>query len=528
MIRTLTAAAVAALVACAPPPTDTNKDGIADGVRAPDTVTAIAPATPTGTVTGVVMNTKFAPLADANVTLVLGTGFTAAIRSGGDGAFRFDKVPAGANGQVIVSRDGFGTVRTPVTVPASAGNVPLNDGNANAGLILLVELSGSVRYQVQTANGRPARGVRALLEVSPAGFVGTGGQGFGTPAGQLSFEGQADDNGTISFMNVPAPSELARVSTGTNYTLIVGGLDEDGDGDVEFNGIVDQRSGRDFFVGGVPTLRMSDNRTAGPPAIVATNIESLNDVLSPARNMLKPTDSVWVVFNQPINDKSLLVRATQEDCATVVPTSVVVRGNVLQINASGNGWTLGEKHNLLIRATGLEAAGATATASFTGFVFGGDPAMPRSPMAVTFSFRRAMGNMSQNVRDGDTLFITFDAPLKPGTSQAFFQYGFDLNQMNGTNPMDFGEFGNANGFAFSPDEATADPAGMNPFGCKVSTFTRRFRATASMLPLNGVPSSTQMRVVFPVAGSGQAGWQTLWGQPFTGQRDTMSISLIQN
>jgi hypothetical protein len=523
MVRKLTAAAFACVLACAPAPTDTNKDGVADGVRTPDTVTAIAPSTPTGTVTGLVMNTKFAPLADANVTLVLGTGFTAAIRSGGDGAFRFDKVPAGAAGQVIVSRDGFGTVRTNVSVPASAGNVPLNDGNANAGIILLVELNGSVRYQVQTANGRPARGARALLEITPAGFITVGGSGYGSAQGQLSFEGQADDTGTLTFMNVPAPTELARVSSTTNYTLIVSGLDEDGDGENEFNGLVDERSARSFLIAGVPTLRLTDRRTNTAPAIEATNAESLTDVLSPARNMLKPTDSVWVVFNQPINDKSLVVRATQEDCATVVPTSVVVRGNVLQINATGNGWTLGEKHNLLIRATGLEAGGGNATSSFTGFVFGGDPAAPQSPMTVTFVARRSPLNMTTNsVRDGDTLFITLDKPLRPGMSGAFFQYNADINQMNGT--MDFGEFGNAGGFTFAPDEPTLDPMNSQ-FACKASTYTRRFRATVSGLPLNGVPTGTQMRVVFSTVASGQSGWQTLWGQPFTGQRDATVSSI---
>jgi hypothetical protein len=203
----------------------------------------------------------FAPIADANVVLVLGTGFTAALRSGADGAFRFDKVPAGAAGQLLISKDGFGTVRVQVSVPGSAGNVPLNDGNANAGVILLLELNGSVRYQLQTANGRPARGARALLEVSPAGFQLFNREGFGDPQGQLSFEGQADDTGTLTFMNVPAPAELARTSNSTNYTLIVGGLDEDGDGDNEFNGLIDQRSGRSFFIGGVPTLRLPDSRT---------------------------------------------------------------------------------------------------------------------------------------------------------------------------------------------------------------------------------------------------------------------------
>lgn len=519
MPRSPFTAALVALAACSPPATDANRDGIADGVRTPNTVTQVAPSTPTGTISGVVATTKFTPIADANVLLVLGTGFTSGIKSGADGAFRFPNVPAGAAGQLIVSREGFGTVRVPVNVPAGAGNVPLNDGNANAGVLLLLELNGSVRYQVQTANGRPARGVRALLEISPAGFQVTGGAGYGSPQGQLSYEGQADDVGVLNFPNVPAPSELARTTGGqANYTLVVSGLDEDGDGENEFGGLVDTRSGRDFFINGTPTLRLPDNRTTGAPAIVGTNVESLVGTNSPIRNLLRPNESVWIVFNQPVNERSLLVRATQEDCATVVNTSVVVRGNVVQITAAGNGWTIGDEHNLLVRATGTEAGGSNQTASFTGFLFGGELSTPRAPMAAAFSVQRAPGNMSGPILNGDTLIITFDVPLRRISTDAFFQWNFDLNMMNGVSPMDFGEFGNTAGFPFSPDEATFEPM-ASQFTCAPSGYTRRWRATISGLPFTGIPTGTQARVVFPIVGSGQGGYQTIWGVPFTGQRD---------
>jgi hypothetical protein len=497
---------------------DENRDGIADGVRTPTTVTQIAPSNPVGSISGVVTTSQFDPLAEAKVLLVLGSGFSAAISSAEDGSFRFANVPAGSVGQLIVSKDSFGTVRVPISVPIGGGNVPVNDSNANVGLLLLLELNGAVKYQVRTANGRPARGVRALLEVSPAGFQLTTGTGFGAPLGQVSLEGVADDSGTLTFINVPAPSELARVSVQTNYTLIISGLDEDNDGENEFSGLVDVRSGRDFFTNGTPTLRLPDNRAVGRPAIVATNIESLRDVLSPIRNLLKPAESVWVVFDQPINERSLLVRATQEDCSTVVNTSVVVKANVLQITPSGNGWANGEKYNLLVRATGTEAGGSTQTESFTGFVFGGDLSMPRAPMNATFSVRRSPLNMGGRIANDDTVFITFDVPLKRLTTDAFFQWNFDINSLGGVSPMDFGEFGNSDGFRLVADEPTLDRM-ASQFSCKTSGYTRRWRGTITGLPLTGVPVETQLRVVLPVVGSGQGGYQTIWGVPFTGQQD---------
>lgn len=510
---------LAALLACSPPVTDANKDGIADGVRTPNTVTQVAPSNPVGSITGIVANTKFIPLADVSVLLVLGSGFTSAVKTAGDGAFRFANVPAGSTGQLIISKEGFGSVRVPATVPVSGGNVPVNDGNANAGVISLLELNGTVKYVVQTANGRPARAVRALLEVSPAGFQLTSGTGYGTSLGQLSFEGQTDDSGNLTFMNVPAPAELARTTGAqSNFTLVLAGLDEDGDGDNEFNGTVDVRSGRDFYIAGTPTIRLPDNRATGAPAIVATNVESFRGVLSPVRNLLKPTESVWVVFDQPINERSLVVRATQEDCSTVVNTSVTLKGNVLQINASGNGWTLGDKHNLLIRATGTEAGGGTQTSSFTGFVFGGDLTAPKAPMNAAFSIRRSAANMTGAIQNGDRMIITFDVPLKRVSTSGYFQWNFDLNMMGGVSPMDPGEFGSSSGFAFTEDEPTLDPM-TSQFACLASGYTRRFSGPISGLPFTGLPTGTQARVVLPLVGSGQGGYQTIWGVPFTGQRD---------
>lgn len=518
MKRLLSLACLVSL-ACSPALTDTNKDGIADGVRAPNSVTQVAPANPVGTITGVVANTRFAPQPDANVLLVLGSGFTSAIKSGADGAFRFQNVPAGSRGQLFISKEGFGSVRMNVVIPVAAGTVPINDGNENVGLIMLLELNGSVRYQVQTDNGRPARGARALLEVNPAGFQQTSGTGYGAAQGQLSFEGQVDENGSLTFMNVPAPTELARVSESENYTLIIAGLDEDGDGDVEFEGVVDRRSGRSFLLGGVPTLRLTDRRASTAPAIVATNIESFTGSLSPVRNLLKPNESVWVVFNQPIAERTLLVRVTQEDCTTVVNTTVSVKGNVVQITAAGNGWTIGEKHNVLIRATGTEAGGNDQTVAFTGFVFGGDLAMPKAPMSASFQVKRGvpMTPANANFADGDLLIVNFDVPLKRLSTDAFLQWEFDLNQMGGVRAQDPGEFGSSSGDNIAEDEPTFDTTSQ--FACKKSGYTKRYTARLSLAPPTGIPTGTRMRLVLPVAASGQGGYQTIWGQPFTGQRD---------
>ncbi len=520
MLRPLAALFFAALVACSPSLADANKDGIADGVRAPDNVTQVAPSTPTGTITGVVTTTKFAAIPGANVLLVLGSGFTTAVPSGADGAFRFTNVPAGSTGQLLISKDTFGTVRVPVSVPAGGVNVPISDANGSAGVILLLELNGTVRYQVTTANGRPARAVRALLEVSPAGFQLTSGAGYGTPQGQLSFDGVTDDTGSVVFQNVPSPAELARTTGAqTNFTLVVAGIDDDMDGENEFLGTVDTRSGRDFFTAGVRPVILPENRTGSAPAILATNIESLTGNVAPVRNLLRPQDSVYLVFNQPILDNAALVRITQDDCSAAVSFTKVVKGNVLQITPAGNGWTIGEKHNLLVRATGTESGTTTQTTAFTGFIFGGDLTMPKTPMTVAFTVKR-LNTMATNIVNGDTLNLSFDVPLRRLTTNAFIQWNTDLNGNGSVSADDPGEFGNSGGLSFSIAEPALDPL-TSTFSCTASGYSRRWSTTLTGLPPAGVPTGTQLRVVFPVVGSGQGGYQTIWGIPFTGQRDGM-------
>ena len=76
MSRILFACVALTLAACADPK-DLNGDGIVDATesgRSPDTVSLIAPSTPIGTVSGVVVDSLQAPIPGVNVTLVIGEG----------------------------------------------------------------------------------------------------------------------------------------------------------------------------------------------------------------------------------------------------------------------------------------------------------------------------------------------------------------------------------------------------------------------------------------------------------------------
>src|SRR6218665_793345 len=114
-------------------PEDSNGDGIADGILKPDSVSVVAPATPKGTVSGQVLDTRLArPAAGAGGELLVGRdqwGSELAAQRDAAGNFMFANVPAGSSVLVTASKAGYATLRASADVPSSAGNIPINNGN---------------------------------------------------------------------------------------------------------------------------------------------------------------------------------------------------------------------------------------------------------------------------------------------------------------------------------------------------------------------------------------------------------------
>ncbi len=522
LLVTLTALAIAG---CGTPK-DENGDGIADGVYTPNSVSKIAPSNPVGSLSGIALTTLYKPIPGADVTLALAGTADAEVatyktQTDGEGHFSFKNVPGGSSGQVTVSKTGYGVVRTAASVPAGTGNVPIDDGNGNVGLILLTELSGELKFQVFTRTGKPAKGARGLLEVSPAGFVGGGFGTYGTAVGVVSVEATVDDTGTLTFAGVPAPAELARVSNGTNYTLVIGALDENTDGRVDFLGSVTTYGGRDLFTQGQQQILLNDARVATALSISATNVDSLRfGTTSPLRNILKPSDKIFVLFSQPVlGGASLTAKIVQEDCATAAAmTYELTSGGTLLTITPGAGWTVGMKYSLAIRATPAESTSLSNTTAFTGYFFGGDPATPKPATAATFTGKKAPGSTGSatTLLNTDSLYVNFDVPVRSiGGASARVFFNFDLDGSGTTGgPLEQGELGSpfAQGLPIDLAEVASDAS--NTFACSASGYGSRWRVSfAGALPLTGVPMGTPMKIIFSKDTSTTDAYQTIWGVP---------------
>lgn len=524
MHRLLSACAIFALASCANYQ-DLNGDGVADADekgRNPDTTQLIAPSSPVGTLSGVVVNSLQAPIEGVNAVLVLGDGADAShtykATTSADGAFVFKDVPAGTQGQVLLSKSGYSSARINANVPATGGNVPINNGNGNTGVITLARLDSTVKFRVYTALGKAAKGAKAYLEVTSTAFVTTAGV-YGAAIGNYSGSGEVDDNGVLTFTNAPDPGELARI-TNPNFTLTIGALDEDNDGRADILGSVQFYSASALFTQPDRTIILNDARTGQPLQILGTNVESFTTGGSPPyRNALKANDSINIVFNQPITqvDTTRLVKVVQENCETNVAVSVTQRApNVLSI-APTTPWTLGNRYNIIVRATGLDSG---ATVDFIGYFFAIDATVPR-PLSTTAAFqvRKGPGNtMSNALQPGDSLNVVFDTPITyQGGPLARALVNFDLNGDSMTGGMlGFGEFNGPVGSGFvitNNEQLTANDPMNGTFACKSSGYSSRWSISINF-PMSGfVPSATQMRVVFPKDNTSSATFQTAWGSP---------------
>lgn len=486
-------------------------------------ITQVAPSTPLGTLSGVVQNTRFEPIEGATVTLVLGKGAdgsaTFKTSTNSQGAFFFQGLPAGSTGQVAVSKAGFGSGRQSVSVPATAGNFPLNDGNGNMGILILTELNTTVRFTVYSASGKPAKGARGLLEVTPAALFTVSSGTYGSSQGVTNVEAVADDNGALIFAGVPSPAEMTRV--GGTYQLTIGALDEDNDGQIDSLGTSRAYSGVTLFTNPSQTIVLGAAGTTAPLAITAASLESLTNLAGtppPYLNAVKPSEAITVVFNQPIAEATRTVKVVEEDCSRNVAVTVTQRApNVLSITPT-TAWTTGAEYHLVIRATGLDSG---TTRDFRGYFFAIDPGAPR-PLgtSATFYAKKAPGAMNAGaLENGDELYVVFDTPLALlGGPQGRAFIGFDLNNngsVGGTDPGEIGAMPTTLGFPIDLAEETFDPM-ASTFTCRTNSYGSRYRISYGALPAGGVPNNTTMRVILPSEQSSATGYQTAWGQSATG------------
>lgn len=513
-----------AVVGCGP--TDSNNDGITDGVREPDSVTLVAPSTPVGSVSGKALTTRMTPLDGATVTLSVPSrpdkeGNRALLSSvtDADGNFFIPGVPAGVNVEATIKKEGFATVYTRTTVPASAGNFPINDGNASVGPFAVTQLNGSLSFNVFTRSGRPATNARVIVEASPAYSTLTSySLQYGDRAGVVVAEGAVGADGRVTVTGLPSPEELSRMNGG--YEIIIPSHDENGDGVIDSAGYYNYLSGPYFVENGNPlTVTLDDARANSTFRIVSTNVPTVNGFSGfPSEAMVKPSEALIFAFSHALLPGSVNVRVTNEASTEAVTTTHALSADGTVVTASAPGpWADGKEYNVQVRGTSADTGEVIVR---TGFFWGGDPNAPQSVIIDRVEFVDT--DMDMMLTPGEQVYVYFSSPVvrrtNPGFgSETLFAYvNFDQNASGiiGDSAYEVGAPYGDSGFSLNASE----PVGPDPiFYPSTQGITGRW-AFSYHFALSGhpnIPVGTAVRIDFDRQMNNGTGLYSAWGALLT-------------
>lgn len=406
---------------------DANGDGIADGVREPDSVTVVTPASPKGTVSGQVLGTRYTPLEGVTVEMTIGSSADAvAANTDAKGNFEFTDVPAGAEVLLTFSRPGFATLRSSSVIPSSAGNVPINNGNASFGPVVLAALDGTLKFNLLTPNGRPAAGAKASLHVDVAGKVLAGPSE--RTSSSVVVDADAGPDGVVTFSGVPSPLEMDRLNS--QYKLIVNALDANGDGVLDAGGRIEEYSGATLATTGiVHTLALpAPSDTGAELEIDYTNLSSLLSAgasFSPQDNMLRSGEAIYIAFNQPVHPGSVTVGLANEYGLSegLSLAKNLLQGNTILSLAPSGSLQAGREYNLYVRAvSAVSNQPISKTVSFVS----GDPTPPAINVDSTVRFYDLNNNGQLN--SGEYVALSFNqVMLQRGSSVEVFFRGVELD-----------------------------------------------------------------------------------------------------
>lgn len=521
---------------------DKNHDGITDGTRDPTSVVLQAPSTPTGTISGQVLNTRLVPMSGVTVNLNAGglvqnNGSSAADAGSGfaglttttdsSGNFSFIGVPAGGDLLLSFIKDGYATARMTTVIPNSSGNQPMSNGNANVGPITLTETNATLKFLVVDHVGRPAKGAKATLEASPASTIISANSGaYGDGRGVVVADATADDSGILTFSGIPGPDELERLTTTTfkAYTVTVAALDANNDGIPESAGTIAQWAAKDLLVDtSMRVITLPDARVAGAVQLLTSNVGSfprnsgggaLSAVVTD--NTLKPGDPIYMVFNQMMLESSITVRITDESGRQVIQAAkTLTGGSVLTITPSA---PLAPNKEYNISVHGISLDSGLAWDGLAWFFVADLGAAPTAIDVSDVSFHDSGGAAANGVLDnGEIVEITFNQPVGLDGSPNLKVFYFN-HDMNGNTVADSpGEVGyTGDGFAIFPCEPNGLPDATSttlPLIVKQSNYTTRYAFRFAPPVTTQVNVNTDVQLQFNRQVDQNGLLQGLWGQP---------------
>jgi hypothetical protein len=482
-----------ALVACGEPPPDLSGDGVAD---LPGNVTQIAPVHPRAAISGAVVDALSGmPLDGVGVHAVSGT-FEASTTTVG-GAWSFGDLPAGGEGRITLSFEGFMSTSLTFTTDDAAGDFPSDNNTHDQGVVGLLR-SAPVTLMVLGARGQPLTGAQVALRL-PFSHLRLG-QAI-EAAGATSVIATTGGDGSANFLGLVDVSEPMHHLIG-DYRLAISvaanGAASGAESSLLLSSAID--------LGRYPTLIVDgDNLMPLTPAggqlrVLASNASDLIQRRQQV-SMIDVDEAVRVVFDRPVESQSVVVQLSDERGELSLPINVVwdARGEILTIQPIGTPALLpGREVNLSLSALPADGGGAF-NGSANLFTPGPESPFPNENVSV-LDWTDTLGD--EMINGGDYLTLLTELPIGGRLANGTAAHGSRLVEYVFLAPLDpldsvLGEQDYSVGDI--PVHAYANLLEANPIGdASTSGFTRtiRLRMPPAANFSSGMGLSVRIRLIF--------------------------------
>ncbi|MDF1562604.1 MAG: carboxypeptidase-like regulatory domain-containing protein [Deltaproteobacteria bacterium] len=456
--------------------------------------TQVEPSDVRGTIWGEVVDAATgAPLEGATIVLALGD-LASDATSDASGSFSFLDVPAGGQAGVTITKEGYTRVTLAVAIPGANGDFPTDNIGAFVGPVGLFPLTGSVEVQVVGFDSTPIDAATGSATASVAYVNGNIAMGRVTVTA-------ASASGNMRFQGLPSLQGMAL--WGGNVDVVIGPVDLDGDGQIDYQGTADSRSAQWLLThGGRFTIELPPPGGSTSLSALASNVGSLlnGGLPRPGDSVIGLNGPIRVVYNQPLDEGSLVATVFDDEGRAVVESTAEVReGNVVQVTPNAP-FSEGRKYHVLID---VRAAGTTAAASKSRLSGSFFTAAPAGDVIIGTNYRMIDNNGNGLLDAFDVIEITLNQEIglgnRPPSGNYWFPFYFNDDLDNSGVKGDFqGEWESNN-----PIPAyQLETAPLSPF--LSSGFTRTFRLQmpySPRLPAYGLSQNISKPVILNFSGT---------------------------
>ena len=425
--RSLLCSLFFALCACGEALPDLSGDGLGDP---PGSVTQIAPVHPQASISGFVVD-ALSGLPLDGITVHATSGTFDATTTTVAGAWSLADLPAGGEGRISLSGEGFVAASAEFSTDDSAGTFPSDNNTHDQGIFGLLR-SAPVSLMLIGSSGEPLAGVQVALRL-PFSYFKVGASP--RPMGTVSVTATTSGDGTASITGLPDVSAPLHHLIGNQSLFVAAAANPASEGaqaTLLLSPVLD--------LGRYPAFVLSHGELTPLMAngsnlrVLSSNAHDLIERGQPV-SMIEVDEAIRVVFDRPVDPATAVVHLSDASGATSLPINITwdERHEVMTVQPIGAPALIaGREVNLALSALPADNGNAYS-GSANLFTPGTESPFPNEDVAVVDWDDR---NEDQMINGGDYLTLHAEIPIGGRSAGGSSTHGSRLVQYVFLAPLD--------------------------------------------------------------------------------------------